>query len=198
MNIIEIIILASFCHLWLYYSRVRNKHTLMVINFLTFFQGLQPYSGLHSAYFRIISIRYKWGYAYSFLLNFPGATFIQGATFIPNSRVHDSTFNLTKVYMQLETPQQQISNVYTNLFQVDCQNYIRVLVQLDSRHPEGKEELLVCGTNAYNPMCRHYLTDVSTNNNKKNDRSLVQKEFSGRGFCPYDPRHNSTSIYAGT
>jgi len=80
--------------------------------------------------------------------------------------------------------------------EVDCQNYIRVLVQLDSRHPEGKEELLVCGTNAYNPMCRHYLTDVSTNNNKKNDRSLVQKEFSGRGFCPYDPRHNSTSIYA--
>lgn len=26
---------------------------------------------------------------------------------------------------------------------------------------------------------------------------LVEKEFSGRGFCPYDPRHNSTSIYAG-
>ena len=81
---------------------------------------------------------------------------------------------------------------------MDCQNYIRVLVQLDHhppRHPEGKEELLVCGTNAYNPMCRHYLTDVS---NGKDDRSgQVQKEFSGRGFCPYDPRHNSTSIYAG-
>ena len=48
------------------YSRVRNKHTPMFINFLTFFQGLQPYSGLHRAYFCSISLRYKWGYAYSF------------------------------------------------------------------------------------------------------------------------------------
>ena len=48
------------------YSRVRNKHSPMLINFLTFFQGLRPYSGLHRAYFRSISIRYKVGYAYSF------------------------------------------------------------------------------------------------------------------------------------
>jgi hypothetical protein len=48
------------------YSRVRNKHTPTLINFLTFFQGLWPYSGLHRAYFSSISIRYKWGYAYSF------------------------------------------------------------------------------------------------------------------------------------
>ena len=58
-----------------------------VIIFLTFFQGLRPYSGLHRAYFSSISIKYKWGYAYSFLLNFPGGMFIQGATFIPDSRV---------------------------------------------------------------------------------------------------------------
>ena len=76
---------------------------------------------------------------------------------------------------------------------MDCQNYIRVLVQLDHHLEGSKEELLVCGTNAYNPMCRQYLTDASN----ENDRSQVQKEFSGRGFCPYDPRHNSTSIYAG-
>ena len=30
------------------YSRVRNKHSRTLINFLTFFQGLRPYSGLHS------------------------------------------------------------------------------------------------------------------------------------------------------
>ena len=41
------------------YSRVRNKHTPMLINFLTFFQRLQPYSGLHRAYLSSISIRYK-------------------------------------------------------------------------------------------------------------------------------------------
>ena len=48
------------------YSRVRNKHTPTLINFLTFFQGLRPYSGLHRAYLSSISIRYRWGYAYSF------------------------------------------------------------------------------------------------------------------------------------
>ena len=30
------------------YSRVRNKHSRTLINFLTFIQGLRPYSGLHS------------------------------------------------------------------------------------------------------------------------------------------------------
>ena len=31
-----------------FYSRVRNKRSPTIINFLTFFQGLRPYSGLHS------------------------------------------------------------------------------------------------------------------------------------------------------
>ena len=30
------------------YSRVRNKRSPTIIKFLTFFQGLRPYSGLHS------------------------------------------------------------------------------------------------------------------------------------------------------
>ena len=54
------------------YSRVRNKHTPTLINFLTFFQGLRPYSWLHRAYLSSISIRYKWGYAYSFCQIFQG------------------------------------------------------------------------------------------------------------------------------
>ena len=69
------------------YSGVRNKHTPTLINFLSFFQGLQTYSGLHRAYISSISIRYKGGYAYSFCQIFQGAMFIQGATFIPDSRV---------------------------------------------------------------------------------------------------------------
>jgi len=64
----------------------------------------------------------------------------------------------------------------------DCNNYIRVLAKVDS------EELLVCGTNAYNPRCRNY----SRNNGSVYE---VTKEYSGKGYCPYDPRHNSTSIY---
>ena len=34
---------------------VRNKHSPTLINFLSFFQGLQPYSGLHRDYFSSIS-----------------------------------------------------------------------------------------------------------------------------------------------
>ena len=71
------------------YSRVRNKHSPMLIDFVAFFQRLWAYSKLHRAYFSIISIKYKQGYACRlfFLQNFPGAMFIQGATFIPDSRV---------------------------------------------------------------------------------------------------------------
>ena len=47
-----------------YYSRVRNKRTPMLINFLTFFQGLRPYSRLHRAYLNSMIIRYKGSYAY--------------------------------------------------------------------------------------------------------------------------------------
>ena len=47
-------------------SRFRNKCTSTIINFLTLFQGLRPYSGLHRAYFSSLSIRYKWGYTYHF------------------------------------------------------------------------------------------------------------------------------------
>ena len=59
------------------YSRVRNKHSPTLINFLTFFQGLLPYSRLHRANFSSISIRYNWGYAYSFCQNFQGLCLFQ-------------------------------------------------------------------------------------------------------------------------
>jgi hypothetical protein len=38
--------------------------------------------------------------------------------------------------------------------------------------------------------CRYYRAD---------ERGVyeVEKEFSGKGYCPYNPRHNSTSIFTG-
>jgi len=63
----------------------------------------------------------------------------------------------------------------------DCQNYIRVLSVI------SHTRLLVCGTNCYNPLCRHYQL--------QNGQYQVEKEFSGKGYTPYDPRHNSTSLY---
>ena len=67
--------------------------------------------------------------------------------------------------------------------QVDCQNYIRVLAKTED------DRLLVCGTNAYDPRCRYYSHNET--------HTSVDQEFSGKGFCPYDPRHNSTFLYTG-
>lgn len=63
----------------------------------------------------------------------------------------------------------------------DCQNYIRVLAK------EGEGQFLVCGTNAYKPLCRRYAQQV--------DGSFNFTESNGAGQCPYDPRHNSTFVY---
>ena len=42
-KILDLLKLIETC-----YSRVRNKRSPTIIIFLTFFQGLRPYSGLHS------------------------------------------------------------------------------------------------------------------------------------------------------
>ena len=64
---------------------------------------------------------------------------------------------------------------------------------------QDSSRLFICGTNAYNPRCRYYKTRrIKDNWKKENDwRIILEKEFSGKGFCPYDPKHNSTFIYAG-
>lgn len=68
------------------------------------------------------------------------------------------------------------------IFQDDCQNYIRVLAKI------APDKLLICGSNAYKPYCRHYrLADGDY---------VVEKEFEGRGLCPFDPDHNSTAVYS--
>ncbi|KAG0710478.1 Semaphorin-1A [Chionoecetes opilio] len=63
----------------------------------------------------------------------------------------------------------------------ECQNYIRVLAK------EGEGQFLVCGTNAYKPVCRNYAQQA--------DGSFNFTETNGAGKCPYDPRHNSTFVY---
>ena len=113
---------------------------------------------------------------------------------------------------------------YFFLLQNDYQNYIRVLVQIkdeditkmeehffekdfssQTHNQKSKKEekftrLFICGTNAYNPKCRYYkiLDGIEIDGNKRKETSLIfEKEVSGKGFCPYDPKHNSTFIYAG-
>ncbi len=66
--------------------------------------------------------------------------------------------------------------------------------------------LLVCGTNSFNPKCRTYSTkkvatgdDSTTLDEDSNEEAFfkAKHEYSGKGFCPYDPRHNSTAIFTG-
>ncbi|CAH0550974.1 unnamed protein product [Brassicogethes aeneus] len=47
--------------------------------------------------------------------------------------------------------------------------------------------LLLCGTNAFKPICREY--NVLARN------YTIEKEKPGQAVCPYDPHHNSTAIY---
>ena len=62
---------------------------------------------------------------------------------------------------------------------------------------ESRERILVCGTNAFNPMCRHYTTTSTTLVAESEVGGLtLEEEFSGKGFCPHDPRHNSTAIFS--
>ncbi|VDN02870.1 unnamed protein product [Thelazia callipaeda] len=72
-----------------------------------------------------------------------------------------------------------------------CHNYVRVLAKDD------KNGVLVCGTNAFQPMCRKY-------EHEKYGEYRQVLEFSGLGIAPYDPNYNSTFLrdndllYAGT
>ena len=51
---------------------------LRLLYFLSFFSGLQPYSGLHRAYLSSIGMRYEWGYACSFCQIFQGLRLFKG------------------------------------------------------------------------------------------------------------------------
>jgi semaphorin 6 len=64
--------------------------------------------------------------------------------------------------------------------QAECQNHIRIVAKMSD------EVLLLCGTHAYRPKCRHYAF--------KEGRYVMSKEFEGVGMTPYDPYHNSSFV----
>ncbi|XP_018027086.1 semaphorin-1A [Hyalella azteca] len=63
-----------------------------------------------------------------------------------------------------------------------CQNYIRILTH------KAPGQYIICGTNAYDPMCREFKLE--------NGALQMEREFQGRGLCPFGPSHNSTSVFA--
>ncbi|XP_045121083.1 semaphorin-1A-like isoform X6 [Portunus trituberculatus] len=116
------------------------------------------------------------------LLQRDGDSLLIGArNIVYNISVHNLVENLSQRIVWF-SKQHDSSVCFNKGKSVDeCQNYIRVLAK------EGEGQFLVCGTNAYKPLCRQYAQQA--------DGSFNFTEQNGAGKCPYDPRHNSTFVY---
>ncbi|KAM9368345.1 LOW QUALITY PROTEIN: semaphorin-6C [Phaethornis superciliosus] len=64
--------------------------------------------------------------------------------------------------------------------QDECHNYIRVLV------PRDPGTLLVCGTNAFSPLCRTY---------RVSSLSQEGEELSGQARCPFDAKQSVVALF---
>ncbi|GFS02934.1 semaphorin, partial [Elysia marginata] len=66
----------------------------------------------------------------------------------------------------------------------DCANYVRVIARKDGN-------LMICGTNAYSPLCRQYkLTE-------DDEFEKLREDSPGTAICPFDAESNATALYTG-
>ncbi|XP_005998351.1 semaphorin 6D isoform X2 [Latimeria chalumnae] len=63
----------------------------------------------------------------------------------------------------------------------ECHNFIKVFV------PRNDEMVFVCGTNAFNPMCRYYRLDTL---------EYDGEEISGLARCPFDAKQTNVALFA--
>nr|XP_045002088.1 semaphorin-4B [Jaculus jaculus] len=70
----------------------------------------------------------------------------------------------------------------------DCQNYIKILLPLNSSH------LLTCGTAAFSPLCTYINTANFTLARDEAGNVLLED---GKGRCPFDPNFKSTALVVG-
>ncbi len=63
-----------------------------------------------------------------------------------------------------------------------CQNFVKVIQQ----YSNDPNRYLICGTNAFKPMCREYVDERGS--------YVMRSERSGLGLAPFDPEHNSTAV----
>ncbi|XP_045680762.1 semaphorin-4B [Phyllostomus hastatus] len=79
--------------------------------------------------------------------------------------------------------------------QRDCQNYIKILLPLNSSH------LFACGTGAFSPLCTYITVENFTLARDQAGNVLLED---GKGRCPFDPNFKSTALmvdgelYTGT
>ncbi|KAK2495203.1 hypothetical protein MC885_018462 [Smutsia gigantea] len=72
--------------------------------------------------------------------------------------------------------------------QRDCQNYIKILLPLNSSH------LFACGTAAFSPICTYINVENFTLAQDKAGNILLED---GKGRCPFDPNFKSTALVVG-
>lgn len=119
------------------------------------------------------------------LLNQDGKSLLIGArNFVYNISLEDLTENIDQRIEWSSRYRDKELCLVKGKSEDDCNNYIRVLAKQDN------ESILVCGTNSYNPRCRSYVM----NEDKVYE---VARDYSGKGYCPYDPTHNSTFLFTG-
>ncbi|XP_078097472.1 semaphorin-6D isoform X8 [Mustelus asterias] len=63
----------------------------------------------------------------------------------------------------------------------ECHNFIKVFV------PKSDDTVFVCGTNAFNPVCRYYRLDTLDYNGE---------EVSGLARCPFDAKQTNVALFA--
>ncbi|KAM4829019.1 semaphorin-6D isoform 3-T9 [Thomomys bottae] len=63
----------------------------------------------------------------------------------------------------------------------ECHNFIKVFV------PRNDEMVFVCGTNAFNPMCRYY---------RLNTLEYDGEDISGLARCPFDAKQTNVALFA--
>ncbi|XP_049470246.1 semaphorin-4B isoform X1 [Panthera uncia] len=79
--------------------------------------------------------------------------------------------------------------------QRDCQNYVKILLPLNSSH------LFTCGTAAFSPVCTYISVENFTLAQDEAGNILLED---GKGRCPFDPNFKSTALvvdgelYTGT
>ncbi|KAG8516335.1 Semaphorin-4B, partial [Galemys pyrenaicus] len=133
------------------------------------------------------------------LLSKDGATLYVGAREALFALDTDRSFQPGGAYQQVPWPadaeRKQQCSFKGKDPQRDCQNYIKILLPLNSSH------LLTCGTAAFSPLCAYVDLANFTLARDKAGRALLED---GKGRCPFDPNFKSTALvvdgelYTGT
>ncbi|KAM4038027.1 semaphorin-4B isoform 2-T2 [Anomaloglossus baeobatrachus] len=135
------------------------------------------------------------GHYTTLLLSKDGSTLYVGAREALFSLDSTNFTSLSKLIWKAEDSKKKECTFKGKDAQRDCQNYIKILLQLNSTH------LYTCGTYAFSPNCTYIRISDFTLETDSNGNHIMED---GRGRCPFDPEYKSFAImvdgdmYGGT